>query len=67
MIRLVKHLNTLIYFGNEHGDPKFLFHFPTKQLMVYTWLEYNEIGIIIGISSEVNTKLFIQIFNGGNI
>ena len=36
-----------------------------KQVIIYTWLEYSEIGIIFGISSKVNTKLFIQIFNGG--
>ena len=38
-----------IYFGNEHGDPQFLFNFPMKQLIIYTWVEYSEIGIIFRI------------------
>ena len=44
--------------------PNFLFHFPMKQLIVSAWLEYSEIGIIFGISSEVNTKFIIQISMG---
>ena len=36
--------------------PNFYYIFPTKQLIVDAWLEYSEIGIIFGISSEVNTK-----------
>ena len=38
-----------IYFGNKHGDPQFLFHFPMKQLIIYTWVEFSEIGIIFRI------------------
>ena len=44
-----------IYFGNEHGDPQFLFHFPMKQLIIYTWVEYSEIGIIFRII--INRKI----------
>ena len=47
--------------------PNFYSIFPTQQLIVHTWLEYSEIGIIFGISSEVNTKLLIQIYMGDNI
>ena len=35
-----------IYFGNEHGDPQFLFQ---KQLVIYSWVEYYEIGIIVAV------------------
>ena len=28
---------------------KWLFHFPMKQLIIYTWEEYSEIGIIFRI------------------
>ena len=38
-----------------------------RQLIVYIWVEFSEIGIIFGISREVNTKLFIQISKGDNI
>ena len=50
-----------------HGNPQFLFHFPVEQLLVLvlcTWVEYSDIGIIFGISSKVNSKLFIQISMG---
>ena len=47
--------------------PQFLFHFLMKQLVIYTLVEYYEIGIIFGISSEVNAKLLIQISMGDNI
>ena len=36
-------------FGNEHGDPKFLFNFHVMQLIIYTFVRYSEIGIIFRI------------------
>ena len=54
--------------GTSMVTPKFHSIFPrSNSLSIIIWLEYSEIGIIFGISSEVNTKLLIQIYMGDNI
>ena len=42
----VKYLKGVYLFREQALWPQFLFHFPVRQLIVYIWVEFSEIGII---------------------
>ena len=48
----VKHLKEDHLFRER---PQFLFHFPVRQLITYTWVDFGEIGIIFRII--INRKI----------